>query len=159
MKNIILTANGTQKADLVLKNASIVNVFTESIEVGDVAITDGKIVGIGRYEGKIEKDMTGRFVCPGFIDGHIHLESSMVTPSEFARAVIAHGTTAVITDPHEIANVAGCDPVKMLVPLQRTRYCNNSRASGVAFEFTGMVSNNAVSIVHTDLSYICLRTT
>lgn len=79
MKNIILTANGTQKADLVLKNASIVNVFTESIEVGDVAITDGKIVGIGRYEGKIEKDMTGRFVCPGFIDGHIHLESSMVT--------------------------------------------------------------------------------
>ena len=86
MNNIILTANGTQKADLVLKNASIVNVFTESIEVGDVAITDGKIVGIGLYEGKIEKDMTGRFVCPGFIDGHIHLESSMVTPSEFARA-------------------------------------------------------------------------
>ena len=66
MNNIILTANGTQKADLVLKNASIVNVFTESIEVGDVAITDGKIVGIGLYEGKIEKDMTGRFVCPGW---------------------------------------------------------------------------------------------
>lgn len=115
MKNIILTANGTQKADLVLKNASIVNVFTESIEVGDVAITDGKIVGIGRYEGKIEKDMTGRFVCPGFIDGHIHLESSMVTPSEFARAVIAHGTTAVITDPHEIANVAGCDGITYMM--------------------------------------------
>ena len=115
MNNIILTANGTQKADLVLKNASIVNVFTESIEVGDVAITDGKIVGIGRYEGKIEKDMTGRFVCPGFIDGHIHLESSMVTPSEFARAVIAHGTTAVITDPHEIANVAGCDGITYMM--------------------------------------------
>ena len=70
MKNIILTANGTQKADLVLKNASIVNVFTESIEVGDVAITDGKIVGIGRYEGKIEKDMTDCRYYPHQCNSH-----------------------------------------------------------------------------------------
>lgn len=106
-KNIIDTANGRQKADLVLKNANIVNVFTESIETGDIAITDGMIAGIGNYEGITEKDMTGKYVCPGFIDGHIHLESSMVAPTEFEKAVLPHGTTAVITDPHEIANVAG----------------------------------------------------
>lgn len=115
MKQIILSANGQQKADLVLKNASIVNVFTESIEVGDIAITDGKIVGIGQYEGVEEKDLTGQYVCPGFIDGHIHLESSMVAPSEFERAVLPHGTTAVITDPHEIANVAGCDGITYMM--------------------------------------------
>lgn len=115
MKNIILSANGQQKADLVLKNASIVNVFTESIEVGDIAITEGKIVGIGQYEGIEEKDLTGKYVCPGFIDGHIHLESSMVTPYEFERAVLPHGTTAVITDPHEIANVAGCDGITYMM--------------------------------------------
>lgn len=115
MKQIILSANGQQKADLVLKNASIVNVFTESLEVGDIAITDGKIVGIGQYEGIEEKDLTGQYACPGFIDGHIHLESSMVTPSEFERAVLPHGTTAVITDPHEIANVAGCDGINYMM--------------------------------------------
>lgn len=106
-EKIINVANGRQKADLVLKNANIINVFTESIETGDVAIADGMIAGIGNYEGVCEKDMTGKYVCPGFIDGHIHLESSMVAPTEFEKAVLPHGTTAVITDPHEIANVAG----------------------------------------------------
>ena len=106
-EKIINVANGRQKADLVLKNANIINVFTESIETGDVAIADGMIAGIGSYEGVSEKDMTGKYVCPGFIDGHIHLESSMVAPTEFEKAVLPHGTTAVITDPHEIANVAG----------------------------------------------------
>ena len=106
-EKIINVANGRQKADLVLKNANIINVFTESIETGDVAIADGMIAGIGSYEGVCEKDMTGKYVCPGFIDGHIHLESSMVAPTEFEKAVLPHGTTAVITDPHEIANVAG----------------------------------------------------
>ena len=106
-EKIINVANGRQKADLVLKNANIINVFTESIETGDVAIADGMIAGIGSYEGVTEKDMTGKYICPGFIDGHIHLESSMVAPTEFEKAVLPHGTTAVITDPHEIANVAG----------------------------------------------------
>ena len=114
-EKLIHVANGRQKADLVLKNANIVNVFTESIEVGDVAVADGMIAGIGTYEGVVEKDMTGKYLCPGFIDGHIHLESSMVAPTEFEKAVLPHGTTAVITDPHEIANVAGCEGIEFML--------------------------------------------
>lgn len=114
-KKLIDVATGRQKADLVLKNACIVNVFTEKIETGDVAIADGRIAGIGKYEGLVEKDMTGKYVCPGFIDGHIHLESSMVAPTEFEKAVLPHGTTAVVTDPHEIANVAGCAGIDFML--------------------------------------------
>ena len=82
-EKLIHVANGRQKADLVLKNASIVNVFTEDIEIGDVAVVDGMIAGIGTYEGEVETDMTGTYRCPGFIGGHIHLETSMVAPAEF----------------------------------------------------------------------------
>lgn len=114
-EKLIHVANGRQKADLVLKNANIINVFTESIEVGDVAVVDGMIAGIGIYEGVVEKDMTGKYLCPGFIDGHIHLESSMVAPTEFEKAVLPHGTTAVVTDPHEIANVAGCEGIEFML--------------------------------------------
>lgn len=114
-EKLIHVANGRQKADLVLKNANIINVFTENIEVGDVAVADGMIAGIGTYEGVVEKDMTGKYLCPGFIDGHIHLESSMVAPTEFEKAVLPHGTTAVITDPHEIANVAGCEGIEFML--------------------------------------------
>lgn len=103
----IAAACGVRKAELVLKHAKIVNVFTEELEDGDIAIEDGRIVGIGTYEGAKEVDLAGAVVCPGLIDGHIHLESSMVAPAEFERAVLPHGTTAVVTDPHEIANVAG----------------------------------------------------
>lgn len=114
-EKLIHVANGRQKADMVLKNANIINVFTESIEVGDVAVVDGMIAGIGTYEGVVEKDMTGKYLCPGFIDGHIHLESSMVAPTEFEKAVLPHGTTAVVTDPHEIANVAGCEGIEFML--------------------------------------------
>ena len=114
-EKLIHVANGRHKADLVLKNANIINVFTESIEVGDVAVVDGMIAGIGTYEGVVEKDMTGKYLCPGFIDGHIHLESSMVAPTEFEKAVLPHGTTAVVTDPHEIANVAGCEGIEFML--------------------------------------------
>lgn len=103
----IAAACGVQKAELVLKHAKIVNVFTEELEDGDIAIEDGRIVGIGSYEGEEEVELAGAVVGPGLIDGHIHLESSMVAPAEFERAVLPHGTTAVVTDPHEIANVAG----------------------------------------------------
>lgn len=103
----VAAAAGSKKAELVLKNARIVNVFTQSIEEGDIAIEDGYIVGIGNYDGVTEKNLDGAYVCPGFLDGHIHIESSMTSPGEFERAVVPHGTTAVITDPHEIANVAG----------------------------------------------------
>jgi adenine deaminase len=111
----LLVARGIDKAELVLKNAYIINVFTETIDQADVAICNGFIVGIGEYEGEEELNCTGKYVAPGFIDGHIHLESSMLKPVEFAKAVIPHGTTAVITDPHEIANVSGKDGIEYMM--------------------------------------------
>ena len=106
-QRIIDVAAGRAPADLVLKNATYVNVFSGELENRDIAVAEGLIVGLGSYSGTEEVDMTGRIVCPGFIDAHIHLESSLVSPAEFARAVIPHGTTTVITDPHEITNVMG----------------------------------------------------
>ena len=107
LKKMMDVAAGRRKASLVLKGGTIVNVFTERTEIGDIAIEDGCIAGIGEYDGLVNVDMTGRYICPGFIDGHIHIESSMVSPPEFEKAVLPHGTTTVITDPHEIGNVAG----------------------------------------------------
>ena len=108
-------ASGRKKAEFVLKHAKIVNVFTEEVEEGDIAIHGNRIVGIGEYDGKKEVDLCGAVVCPGLIDGHIHLESSMVTPREFENAVLPHGTTAVVTDPHEIANVAGTEGIQYML--------------------------------------------
>ena len=113
--HIIDVAAGREKADLVLKNATYVNVFSGELETKDIAVAEGLIVGLGDYEGHTEVDMTGKIVCPGFIDAHIHLESSLVSPSEFARAVIPHGTTTVITDPHEITNVMGTDGIDYML--------------------------------------------
>jgi adenine deaminase len=115
IKEMILAARGDLAPDLVLKNARIVNVFTKEIESGDVAIKDGYIVGIGEFDGGEEIDIGGRIICPGLIDGHIHIESSMISPSEFAGAVAPHGTTAVIADPHEIANVAGEEGIRYML--------------------------------------------
>ena len=114
-QRIIDVAAGRCKADLVLKNATYVNVFSGELETRDIAVAEGLIVGLGSYEGIREADMTGKIVCPGFIDAHIHLESSLVSPSEFARAVIPHGTTTVITDPHEITNVMGTDGIDYML--------------------------------------------
>ena len=100
-------ARGIKKADLVLKNCQIIDVFSHSIEKNDIAIHDGVIVGIGEYEGVKEIDLKNQFVSPGFIDGHVHIESSMLTPSEFSKLIIPRGTTRVVADPHEIANVKG----------------------------------------------------
>ena len=111
----ISAAAGRTKAKLVLKHAKIVNVFTETVEEGDIAMEDGIILGIGNYEGELERDLKGAYVCPGFLDGHIHLESSMVSPSEFERMVVPHGTCAVVTDPHEIANVAGTTGIRYML--------------------------------------------
>ena len=106
-QRMVRVAMGEEKADLVLKNADYVNVFSDEICHGDIAVAEGLVVGMGEYSGLTEVDMTGKVVVPGFIDAHIHLESSLVSPASFARAVIPHGTTTVITDPHEIANVCG----------------------------------------------------
>ena len=112
---VIDVAAGRRKADLVLKNATYVNVFSGELATGDIAVCQGLVVGMGTYEGFEEVDMTGRIVCPGFLDAHIHLESSLVSPAEFARAVLPHGTTTVITDPHEIANVMGTDGIDYML--------------------------------------------
>ena len=115
LKKMMDVAAGRRKASLVLKGGTIVNVFTERTEIGDIAIEDGCIAGIGEYDGLVNVYMTGRYICPGFIDGHIHIESSMVSPPEFEKAVLPHGTTTVITDPHEIGNVAGCQGVDYML--------------------------------------------
>ncbi len=115
LRERILAASGEKRAGLVLKGARVVNVFTGELEEADVAIEAGYIAGVGSYEGETEVDLSGKIICPGFIDGHIHLESSMVRPAEFERAVLPHGTTAVITDPHEIANVAGTEGIDYML--------------------------------------------
>lgn len=107
----IRAARGLEKADLVFKGGKIINVFTECLEEADVAVCGDRIVGIGSYEGKREIDCRGQYLAPGFLDGHIHLESSMLQPWEFARTVIPHGTVGVVADPHEIANVCGKDGI------------------------------------------------
>ncbi len=113
--HIVEVASGRQKADLVLKNAAYVNVFSNEICHGDIAVAEGLIVGIGHYQGEQEEDMSGKIVLPGFLDAHIHLESAMVAPGEFVKAVLPHGTTTVITDPHEIANVMGTDGIEYML--------------------------------------------
>ncbi|WP_028399621.1 adenine deaminase [Ectobacillus panaciterrae] len=115
LKTRIVTANKSERADVVIRNAVIVNVFTKELTAGDIAITDGVIVGIGSYEGKQEIDAAGRYVCPGLIDAHVHIESSMVTPHQFSQVVLPHGVTTVITDPHEIANVAGAKGIQYML--------------------------------------------
>lgn len=114
-QRLIAVAAGREKADLVLKNAKYLNVFSNEFLCGDIAVANGLIAGVGKYDGKTEIDVSGKLVLPGFIDAHIHLESSMVTPAEFAKAVVAHGTTTVITDPHETANVMGIDGVEYMI--------------------------------------------
>lgn len=103
----IRVAAGEGKVDLLIKNGRIVDVFSGQIEKREVAIFDGRIVGFGDYPAKKIVDLEGDFLCPGLIDGHVHVESSMVGISEFARAILPHGTTTVVIDPHEIANVFG----------------------------------------------------
>lgn len=114
-QRIINAARGLEKADLVIKNARIVNVLSEEIHEGDIAIVDGIIAGIGQnYCGEKEIDVNGAYVTPSFIDGHVHLESSMMLPKEFAKAVLKAGTTTVIIDPHEISNVFGLHGISFM---------------------------------------------
>ena len=114
-RRIINAAAGREPADLVLKNATYVNVFSNSLCTADIAVAEGLIVGMGEYSGNEEVDMTGKIVLPGFLDAHIHLESSLVSPKEFVKAVLPHGTTTVVTDPHEIANVMGADGIEYML--------------------------------------------
>jgi adenine deaminase len=107
LEKYINAAAGREKADVVLKNATYVNVFNGKIEKGDIAIVDDRVVGVGDYEGKQEIDVKGLTVVPGYIDAHVHIESSQLSPEEFASLIVPRGTTTIIADPHEITNVCG----------------------------------------------------
>ncbi len=117
---LIQVARGEQPAELLLKNARVVNVFSGEIEETSIAITHSRIVGLGDYPAEQVTDLKGKYVCPGLIDGHVHIESAMVPPYEFARAVVPRGVTSVIIDPHEIANVLGVDGVRYM--LEASKY-------------------------------------
>ena len=114
-EEFLQVAAGHAKAGLVLKNATYLDVFTNKFRQGDIAISHGSFAGIGEYQGEKEIDMTGKTVVPGFIDAHIHIESTTVVPAIFAKEALKHGTTAILTDPHEIANVMGVDGVKYML--------------------------------------------
>ncbi len=117
LENKIKTARGEGRADLLLKNANLINVLSGEIYPADVAIYGDTVVGIGHYEAEREMNLGGKFVCPGFIDAHVHIESSMVTPPEYAKAVVPRGTTSVISDPHEIANVMGVEGITLMAEM------------------------------------------
>ena len=115
LKNLIKLSLNEIKPDLVLKRGNIINVFTNEIIKCDVAIDNGIIVGLGNYQGKKEIYMNNKYIVPGFIDSHLHIESTMLTPGEFCKAVLPRGTTTVIADPHEIANICGLDGINYML--------------------------------------------
>ena len=120
MADLRAVALGQQPADLLLTNARVVNVFTGQVEAGNVAIAGGRIVGVGGYtQAKAVIDLKGQYLAPAFIDGHVHVESSLLTPGQYGRAVVPHGTGAVITDLHEIANVAGSPGMRYVLDSAR----------------------------------------
>lgn len=151
----INAAMGRIKAELVLKDAFIINVFTQTIEKKDVAINDDVIVGIGKYEGNQEIDCKGLFVAPGFIDSHVHIESSMVTPEIFSDLVIKKGVTTIVADPHEIANVLGEKGIEFMLENSKkgdidTFFMLPSCVPAVDFEDNGAVleANNLEKFIN-----------
>ncbi|HPZ08146.1 MAG TPA: adenine deaminase [Candidatus Eremiobacteraeota bacterium] len=120
LQHFISVARGEEPADILLKNVRLVNVFSGEIYDTSVALYNGLIVGFGDYEAREVVDLEGQYLCPGFIDAHVHLESSMVTVSEFSRTVVPMGTTCVITDPHEIANILGIEGVRYIRDTSRS---------------------------------------
>ncbi|MEC1678613.1 adenine deaminase [Bacillus mojavensis] len=133
-----------QKADIVIKNGKIMDIYNHEWIYEDIAITDGVIVGLGQYEGEETIDAEGQIIVPGFIDGHVHIESSMVTPIEFAKAVLPNGVTTIITDPHEIANVSGQEGIKFMIEQARQTPLNihfmlPSSVPAASFERSGAV--------------------
>lgn len=154
LKRLIDVAAGREPADLVLKNATVIDVYQAETIFGDLAIVDGKIAGVnGEYQGKETIDLNGKFVAPGFIDPHIHVESSYVTPEEFGRLLVPHGTTTVLADPHEIVNVLGLSGLDYMVEAAKEtaldiRYmmpscvpATNMENAGAVIEAADMISS------------------
>lgn len=109
-------------ANVVLKGGTFVNVFSGELHESDVAVYDGMIVGMGpEYNGDDQIDVSGKYIVPGLIDAHLHIESSMLTPSELAAALLVHGTTTIISDPHEIANVLGLEGIRFMLQESRSQ--------------------------------------
>jgi adenine deaminase len=138
----IKASKGDIKSELVIKNVGIINVFTQEVDITDIAIHKGEIVGIGEYEGEVEIDGRDKFAAPGFIDAHVHVESSMMTPTYFSRALLRKGVTSVIADPHEIANVHGIPGVEFMIreaskSILDIHYMAPSCVPAVAFENGG----------------------
>ena len=146
LEKYISAAAGREKAELVLKNAAYLDVFCGVIRKGDIAVVGGKIVGIGSYEGEKELDVSHLTVLPGYIDGHVHIESSQLSPEEFASLIVPRGTTTIIADPHEIPNVcgkAGCEYIAKAsenVPLD-VKIQLPSCVPATPFETSGAVLN------------------
>lgn len=119
MKNVLRTRIRAPRGEIVPDLIVKINVFTHEILVTDVAIYDGIIVGTGSYEGGKYLDARGQYICQGFIDGHFHMESTMLSAPELAKAVLPHGTTTIVTDPHEIANVMGRRGIHYIIESSR----------------------------------------
>ncbi len=120
----LAAACGKKKAQTVFKNGTVINVFSGELIRADVAVCGGTIVGVGEYEGEIEYDVSGKYIAPGFIDSHLHIESSMTTPANFVSRVLAQGTTTLIADPHEIANVSGAAGLEFMLSEAERLPCN-----------------------------------
>ncbi|NLT96926.1 MAG: adenine deaminase [Christensenellaceae bacterium] len=118
-KKLIDTAAGRVPADLVIKNCKVVDVYGASIVPGNIALCEGLIAGVGQYEGRREIDAEGRFAAPGFIDSHFHVESSYVSPEELGRLIVPHGTTTIISDPHEITNACGIAGLEYMIAASK----------------------------------------
>ena len=137
LKKLILTASGARKADTVIKNCKVVNVFSGKIIEGDIALCGDQIAGVGEYEGEVEIDAEGRYAVPGFIDSHIHIESSYLSPEELGMLLVPHGGTTIIADPHEIVNVLGIPGLDyMMDPILR----DNILGLGEFMNFPGVVN-------------------
>lgn len=146
LKKLIQVAAGQIKADTVIKNCSIINVFTGTITEGDIAICGNQIAGVGQYDGETVIDGTGKFAAPGFIDSHIHIESSYVSPEELGRLLVPHGTSTIIADPHEIVNVCGIRGLDYMMEASKNtaldiKYMLPSCVPATPFENAGAIVN------------------
>ncbi len=146
-KKSIMASLKTYKCDLVLKNATFINVFTQSLEIGDIGICNDIIVGIGDYEGSLEIDCSDKIISPGFIDAHVHIESSMVIPQIYGNLALRNGVTSVIADPHEIANVHGINGIKFMIDNSYNTdldvyYMMPSCVPSISFEDNGHTLNS-----------------
>jgi adenine deaminase len=144
LKSLIRHARGDEPADLLLRNGRVVNVLSGQVEEGSVAIAGEFIVGLGDYAAREVIDLDGAFVAPGFIDAHVHIESALVPPSEFARAVVPRGTTTVVTDPHEIANVLGLEGIRFMFESAKFGPLNMYVMASSCVPATAMATSGAV---------------